>query len=521
VKLAHSRRAQAEPAPGTRVAIYTRKSVTEGLDAEFNTLDAQREAVEAYVKSQRGEGWSALPERYDDGGFSGASIERPAFQRLLRDIEAGKIDAVGVYKIDRLSRSLVDFAQMMQLFEKHGVTFFSVTQQFSTTSSMGRLTLNILMSFAEFERQTIAERVRDKVQAMKRKGMWTGGRAVLGYDLVEKKLVVNAEEAERVRAIFGLYRDLGTLLATVQELNTRGWLTKSWTTQEDRHQPGRAWTNTSLHAFLTSPLLTGKIRAGSELADGQHEAIVDQATWDAVQAQLMSRSSVKRGWHPPKGNSAMLRGLLYCACGASMVRTRTRRGSKAWSFYLCLKAHKLGVAACPGSRASMGALDQFVIDHIRALGRDPAVLQATLAADRDAHEARRSDLDAEARRLAQDRGRLQGELRNVADAIAKGGAGLVDKLAELNAKVAEAEQRLSDAQRDLAALDAGTIDVDELRRALAEFEPVWGQLAAAERARVVGLLLERVTFHADSGEVEIKFRPGGPRLLTPVAKETP
>lgn len=218
----------------TRVAIYTRKSVSEGLDMEFNTLEAQREAVEAYVRSQRGEAWTALAERYDDGGYTGANTDRPAFQRLLADIEAGKVDVVAVYKIDRLSRSLADFARLMELFERHGVTFVSVTQQFNTTSSMGRLTLNILMSFAEFERQTIAERVRDKIHASRRRGMWTGGRPVLGYDVVEKKLVVNSEESGRVLAIFQLYRDLGSLLATTHELDFRGWTTKAWTNQEGR-----------------------------------------------------------------------------------------------------------------------------------------------------------------------------------------------------------------------------------------------------------------------------------------------
>ena len=179
----------AAPSKTVRVAVYTRKSVSEGLDQEFNSLDAQRDAVEAYVQSQRGEGWAALPERYDDGGFTGANTDRPAFQRLLADIEAGKVDVVGVYKIDRLSRSLPDFARLMEFFERHGVTFISVTQQFNTTSSMGRLLLNILMSFAEFERETIAERTRDKMLASRRRGLWTGGRPVLGYDVAEKRLV--------------------------------------------------------------------------------------------------------------------------------------------------------------------------------------------------------------------------------------------------------------------------------------------------------------------------------------------
>ncbi len=196
-----------------RVAIYTRKSTDEGLEGEFNTLDAQRQAVDAYVRSQRGEGWVALPERYDDGGYSGRNTDRPAFRRLLRDVKEGKVESVAVYKIDRLSRSLADFAKIMDLFEHHGVTFVSVTQQFNTTSSMGQLMLNILMSFAEFERQTIAERTRDKMAAARRRGLWTGGQPVLGYDVRDKKLVLDEEEAEKVRTVFDRYLPRGSLLA--------------------------------------------------------------------------------------------------------------------------------------------------------------------------------------------------------------------------------------------------------------------------------------------------------------------
>ncbi len=196
-----------------RVAIYTRKSTEEGLEGEFNSLDAQRQAVEAYIVSQRGEGWVALPERYDDGGFTGANTDRPAFRRLLRDVREGKAQSVAVYKIDRLSRSLSDFAKIMDLFERHGVTFVSVTQQFNTTSSMGQLMLNILMSFAQFERETIAERTRDKMAATRRRGLWTGGQPVLGYDVRDKRMVLNEEEAEQVRTVFELYLARGSFLA--------------------------------------------------------------------------------------------------------------------------------------------------------------------------------------------------------------------------------------------------------------------------------------------------------------------
>src|SRR4051812_368138 len=213
-----------------RCAIYTRKSTEEGLEQEFNSLDAQRESGEAYIRSQVGEGWTLLPDRYDDGGFTGGNMDRPALKRLMADIEAGKVDAVVVYKVDRLSRSLLDFAQMMQRFEKAKVSFVSVTQQFNTASSMGRLVLNVLLSFAQFEREIISERTRDKIAAPRRRGKWAGGHPILGYDVDPNrfKLLVNPEEAERVRAIFALYLEHESLLAVVQDLDRRGWVNKWW-----------------------------------------------------------------------------------------------------------------------------------------------------------------------------------------------------------------------------------------------------------------------------------------------------
>jgi site-specific DNA recombinase len=219
--------------PRVRCAVYMRKSTEEGLQQEFNSLDAQREAGEAFVRSQTGEGWTLLPDRYDDPGYSGGDTDRPALQRLLRDIQAGKIDAVIVYKIDRFSRSLLDFAKMMEIFERHKVSCISITQQFNSAASMGRLVLNMLLAFAQFERELISERTRDKIAATRRRGNWTGGHPILGYNVDPRRLrlVVNAAEAERVRAIFQLYLEHGALLPVVQELARRDWRTKCWTTR--------------------------------------------------------------------------------------------------------------------------------------------------------------------------------------------------------------------------------------------------------------------------------------------------
>jgi site-specific DNA recombinase len=257
-------RKQKKPLEQTiRCAIYTRKSTEEGLEQEFNSLDAQRASGEAYIASQRHEGWVCLPEVYDDGGFSGGSMVRPALKRLMDDIAAGKIDCVVVYKVDRLSRSLLDFTRIMETFDKHGVSFVSVTQQFNTTHSMGRLTLNILLSFAQFEREIIGERIRDKIAAQRRRGKWAGGVPVLGYDVDRSgpspKLMVNAEEAARVRQIFNLYLEYKSLMPVVSDLARRKWVNKTWLTKKGVNRGGRAFDRCSLYALLTNPIYVGRV----------------------------------------------------------------------------------------------------------------------------------------------------------------------------------------------------------------------------------------------------------------------
>src|ERR1700674_2074174 len=245
-----------------RCAIYTRKSTEEGLEQNFNSLDAQREAALAYIQSQRHEGWKCLPARYDDGGFTGGNMDRPALQRLLADVEAGKIDCLVCYKVDRLSRSLLDFARIIGVFEKHHVSFVSITQQFNSATSMGRLVLNVLLSFAQFEREIISERTRDKIAATRRKGKWSGGLPLLGYDVdpTVPRLVVNPKEAAQVRVIFDLYLEHQGLLPVVRELERRGWRTKAWATRKERKMGDKPFTKTSLHKLLTNATYAGKLR---------------------------------------------------------------------------------------------------------------------------------------------------------------------------------------------------------------------------------------------------------------------
>src|SRR5579884_397182 len=299
--------------PLVRCAVYTRKSTEEGLEQEFNSLDAQREAGEAFVKSQANEGWKCLPDRYDDGGWSGGNMERPALQRLLADIEAGKIDCVVVYKVDRLSRSLLDFAQMMQTFDQHQVSFVSVTQQFNTATSMGRLVLNVLLSFAQFEREIIAERTRDKVAATRRKGKWAGGRPPLGYDVDPRggRLLVNAEEAQRVRDIFALYLEHQALLPVVQELERRGWVNKRWQTKKGQQRGDRPFTKTGLHRLLTNVAYTGRVRYKGEVHQGEHPPLVDAGVFQRVQ-QALGQHGPTLGPPALHRPGALLQGLLRC-----------------------------------------------------------------------------------------------------------------------------------------------------------------------------------------------------------------
>src|SRR6266567_156761 len=272
-----------------RCAIYTRKSTEEGLNQPFNTLEAQREAAEAYILSQRHLGWSVVADRYDDGGYTGGNLERPALQKLLTDLKAGKIDCVVIYKVDRLSRSLLDFARLMEIFEKHGVSLVSVTQPLNTTSSLGRLTLNILLSFAQFEREMIADRTRDKMAAARRKGKWVGGTPVLGYDLAGSggKLVINPEEARRVQEIFALYVQHPSLDEVLDEMEVRHWTTKRWTTRDGTEHLGRPFTKAILVRLLRNVIYLGQVSHQGEVYPGEQEAIVERSVWERAQARLV------------------------------------------------------------------------------------------------------------------------------------------------------------------------------------------------------------------------------------------
>jgi site-specific DNA recombinase len=278
-----------------RCAVYTRKSSEEGLEQDFNSLHAQREACEAFIKSQAGEGWRLIKTAYDDGGFSGGSMERPALQQLLEDIRQKRVDVIVVYKVDRLTRSLADFAKMVEAFDQHGVSFVAVTQQFNTTTSMGRLTLNVLLSFAQFEREVTGERIRDKIAASKRKGLWMGGTVPLGYDVVDRRLVINTREAETVRGIYKRYLEVASVRRLKQELDRKGVVSKRRLSRSGNQSGGRPFSRGALYELLANPLYAGEIRHHEDRHPGQHQAIVDRELWDQVQRCLSQQAAHPRG----------------------------------------------------------------------------------------------------------------------------------------------------------------------------------------------------------------------------------
>jgi DNA invertase Pin-like site-specific DNA recombinase len=368
-----------------RCAVYTRKSTEEGLDQEFNSLDAQRESCEAYIKSQRHEGWKLLPNMYDDGGISGGTMKRPALQRLLDEVRAGRVDIIVVYKVDRLTRALSDFAKMVELFDEHDASFVSVTQQFNTTTSMGRLTLNVLLSFAQFEREVTGERIRDKIAASMKRGMWMGGPVPLGYDNIDKKLVVNEAEAETVRTLFNLYLELGNVRLMKREADQCGLRTKSRIYKGGRVAGGGCFTRGHLYRLLSSPVYIGEVSHKGERYDGVHEGIIDRGIWDAVQAQLKRNVGDRRAGTNAKFPSP-LSGLLWGEDGARMIPSHACKAGKRYRYYVTANDSdgfsQVGwrLPAKEIERVVVDGLNSFLNDHTRLAdslpiaGASPAAL---------------------------------------------------------------------------------------------------------------------------------------------------
>ena len=416
----------ARPNRRLRCAIYTRKSSEEGLDMEFNSLDAQREACEAYIASQKSEGWVATRERYDDGGFSGGNLERPGLKQLLTDIDDGLIDVVVVYKIDRLSCSLMDFSKLVEVFDRNGVTFVSVTQSFNTTTSMGRLTLNILLSFAQFEREVIGERIRDKVAASRKRGIWMGGYVPLGYDVQDRKLLVNDAEAASIRRIFERFVELGSATVLARELRRDGF----------RNKQGTLIDKGYLYRLLNNRVYRGEAVHKGKAYPGEHDAIIDEALWYQVHA-ILKESPRKRANNSRSRTPALLKGLIFSDTGAAMTPTSTKKGAKLYRYYVSMdviRNRETGEENAP-MRLAAGMVEDAVVTEVRRILQTPEVVAQVIG------NLKRDGLGA-----------------SEPDAIA----------------------------------------------ALHEFSALWAQLFPAEQARIIQLLVRRVTVTAAGLEVDIR-----------------
>jgi site-specific DNA recombinase len=493
-----------------RCALYVRKSTEEGLEQAFNSLDAQRLACEEYVRTRGAEGWATLPDHYTDGGWSGATVKRPAFQRLLADIEARKIDCVVVHRVDRLSRSLLDFARLMAFFQEHGVAFVSVTQNFSTADAVGRMTLNLLAVFSEFEREMIVARTRDKIGAAKRRGRWCGGTPLLGLDVdpAGGRLIVNEDEAALVREIFALYLATPSLTSVVEELNRRGWRRKTWTKRDGLLREGSPFDKPSLLRLLRNPLFVGRVNHRGTLHQGEHAAIVDEGTWERVQA-LLSGNGMSGGKDVRNRHGALLKGLLRCAaCDSAMTHSFTSKGDVIYRYYVCVSRLKRGAHACPDGKVAAHEVEQQVVERIRAIGRDPDLIAETVRQARAQLDERRGLLEAERRQLTMDLGRQKVAMKRLLGTTSAG-ASATSHVADIETLIETMSTRLAAIAREIEAAKNLEIDEHNVARALEALGHVWDSLWTAERARIVALLTEGITYDGRDDTIAIRLRADG------------
>ena len=501
--------ARLPPRPSTkRCAIYTRKSPSaRGLDLAFTSLDAQREAAELYVGSQAASGWVVLPTRYDDKGFTGANTDRPALARLLEDIERKKVDMIVVAKVDRLCRSLIDFARLMEILEKHNVGFVSVTQNFDTSTSMGRLVLNILMSFAVFEREMIAERTRDKIVASRRHGKWTGGAVPFGYRVVDKKLVPEAGTAETVRRIFELYLELGSTSALAFRLNRE---------RGEASNGEKLWTKDRLSRILKNPIYAGFVAVDGELHEGEHEGLVRRPLFEEARKRLLSRRTVYERKHDPE---YVLRSLIRCGeCGYAIVPATTHKGGEKYRYYRCSIHDNPDRERCRTPQMSAGAFERFVGDELERLAhrtRLAEILTRNLKNRREALLARCQEIP---RLVAETSGKstdLATALSGLFGAARRAPEAALERLSDV---MRELEEELDEAERELHSIDSKIlVEAEWLEKQLAE-PSAWPTMPPRERARLFRGLLKEIVVGSQGERVELHLQDWIVRSQSPEKK---
>lgn len=469
-----------------RCAVYCRKSSDEGLEQSFNSLDAQRESCLALIASRRSLGWEVIQNLYDDGGFSGGSTDRPALQRLMQDIDVGGIDVVVVYRLDRLTRSLRDFGALMENFERRGVSVVSTTESLDSSTSSGRLMVHMILSFAQYEREVASERTRHKIEASRKRGLWTGGRPILGYDIVDSRLVVNEREACLVRDIFDAYLRLRSIAAVGAELGQRGARGKSWASRGGREMGGAIFHKSRLHKLLTSPLVVGRVPYKGATYQGVHEPIVDEGVFARVQALLAengrSGASLTRNTH-----CGLLKGLLVCgACGTEMVHTSTRsKRGVVHRYYTCKSRHLAAGTRCRGGSLPADEFEMMVVEKSREILSSPSLTVMVADLLRARREDRRRDREA---RLILARQQLEAAVRT--------GAGAAEARASVERLERDEEGQTSGFDPAMAG-DPGA------------FEQVWALLHPRERAELLRLLVRRIVYEGGRGRVEIDYHDMG------------
>jgi len=496
-------RAVATVTSPTRCAIYTRVSTEDQASKEYSSLDAQREMAAAYITSQRHEGWVAIEDRYDDPGYSGATTKRPALQRLLADIEAGQVDCVVAYRYDRVSRSLLDFLQLLEFLKKHQVGFVSIAERFDTSTPHGEMALNMVLSVAQCERRIIGQRTRDKIHAARRRGRWTGGTPVLGYDTAPEggRLLVNEGEAEQVRAIFQLFVEVASLIPVSQELNRRGWTTKA----------RKPWTRVTLRTMLTNPLYIGRQKLGAETFPGEHDAVVPRKLFDQVQRLLAnSRSTGSAGAR--NGHGFLLRGLIRCAaCDAAMTPGWSRSRARLYKYYRCVHAEKNGHAVCPTKSVKADKVEAFVVGEIKRIGADPALQQAVFEQALAQVKAQRRGIKAEAKRLERELVTAHADVERLVGAVSRVTGPAADaiaaELAREQERVGTLESRQREVEAEIAALGKQDIDREAVASALQAWDELWSVLLVPERERVLKLLVDRIDY--GGGTLQIQWRLAG------------
>jgi site-specific DNA recombinase len=499
--------------PRVLCAVYTRKSTEEGLDQDFNSLDAQRESAVAYIQSQRSEGWELYPEAYDDGGFSGGNMDRPALRRLLMDAQAGKFQMVVIYKIDRLTRSLKDFTRIVEILDGAGVSFVAVTQQFNTSTSMGRLTLNVLLSFAQFEREMVSERTRDKRAATAKKGKWLGGMPVLGYDIdpERKCLLVNEEEAEQVREMFAIYLREKSLSVAARALNRKGIRTKSWVNRKGQRRGGNKFNKANLSTYLRNPIYLGKLRYKDQVYEGEHEAILDEKVFARVAALLGANGKRKKSVNQDK-HDFLLRGLVRCAaCGSAMTPNFAYSGGRKYFYYKCVSVTKMDRNECPVRSVPARELEELVVDRLKVLAECRPLVDRVVKRAREATEGILPELRRELNSKVGSLNQLKEEARNLVRALggrdgAERNTFVLERLDELQERQRGLEAEITRIKTDIARWEERVVDAAVIQRNMQVFREVWDRLEPPERKEVLALLLREVVYDEPKGEMRMGLR---------------